>query len=425
MSLSLPNTYTWHYSSWSNLSNRQQYQIMSIRQQIFILEQHCFYLDADGIDLHGMHGFICDDQQQVIAYARVYRHQDVYAQSTSIYALSSEQVNALHQKAESTWWIGRVLVIKSHRKQGWAQLLMRNLHTELITQNADYLCLSAQAYLEHFYTKLEYHTLTDPYDDAGIPHVVMVQSIPQEVIHQTFLKSLDTQSDHKESTHSTHIHKLTHIKHLIFDFDGTLFNSTQFYLDCFKKLAQALEEPAPDLFRLQATMNAGLRPQLELFLAHRLADDYDVILENFRLITLAHKAYVEHLYPQVICLLSQLKSHGYQLHICTNSPQDLCQQHLKSLKIEQYFDHVVGGDRGLERKPQTDMLDYLLYTLQIKANETVLIGDSIVDYQAATAIKMPVISVSWGFTSKSELITAQPTYLINAPHELLDLLLSD
>lgn len=422
MSLSLPNTYTWQYSSWSDLSTYQQYQIMSIRQQIFILEQHCFYLDADGIDLHGMHGFICDEQQHIIAYARAYRHQDVYAQSTSIYTLSSEHMNVLHQKAENTWWIGRVLVIKSHRKQGWAQLLMRNLQAELITHNADYLCLSAQAYLEHFYTTLGYHTLTDPYDDAGIPHVVMVQSIPQELIYQTFLKSLKTQIDPKESIQATHVHTLTHIKHLIFDFDGTLFNSTQFYLDCFEKLAQALGEPAPNLIRLQATMNAGLRPQLELFLAHRLADDYDMILETFRSLTLAHKAYLEHLYPQVTAVLSQLKSYGYRLHICTNSPQDLCEQHLKSLKIEQYFDHVVGGDRGLERKPQTDMLEYLLQTLQIKANEAVLIGDSLVDYQAATAINMPIISVSWGFTSKSELIIAQPTYLINTLHELLDLL---
>ena len=83
MSLSLPNTHTWHYHSWSDLNHHQQYQIMSIRQQIFILEQNCFYLDADGVDWHGMHGFICDEQQQIIAYARAYRHQEVYAQATS------------------------------------------------------------------------------------------------------------------------------------------------------------------------------------------------------------------------------------------------------------------------------------------------------------------------------------------------------
>ena len=215
--LDLPNGYTWHYALWSQLTVEQHYQIMSIRQKVFIIEQHCFYLDADGIDLDCMHALICDTKGQIVAYARCYQHQQAYPGAQHPSYIPKVLYETMSHYGEQVWWIGRVLVVAEQRKQGWATRLMHAIHQTLRHHQASSVCVSAQAYLQDFYRGLGYYAIGDLYQDAGIDHICMMQTF-EGVLTQAPLP----------------------IHHLIFDFDGTLFDSSVFYIECFQKLAHIL-----------------------------------------------------------------------------------------------------------------------------------------------------------------------------------------
>ena len=64
-------SYHWGFSSWDELSRDEMYTILQLRQAIFVVEQDCPYLDADGADEQAFH-LQGRYQDQLCAYARVF-----------------------------------------------------------------------------------------------------------------------------------------------------------------------------------------------------------------------------------------------------------------------------------------------------------------------------------------------------------------
>ena len=61
----------WSIKEFTKLSPEELYKIFHLRIEIFAVEQNCVYQDADGKDLHSFHVMGWDDQQELMAYARV------------------------------------------------------------------------------------------------------------------------------------------------------------------------------------------------------------------------------------------------------------------------------------------------------------------------------------------------------------------
>ena len=64
----------WQFSSFSDLSNKDLYEVLAQRQNIFILEQTCLYPDIDGYDLEAHHllGWRVENgKRELAAYLRV------------------------------------------------------------------------------------------------------------------------------------------------------------------------------------------------------------------------------------------------------------------------------------------------------------------------------------------------------------------
>ena len=349
----------WEWRSLTELSVETLHACMALRQEVFILEQRCLYLDADHYDHISAHLMVWHNptsnhqtQRTLIAYLRTY------------------------QKGEE-WRIGRVLVSSPHRSIGLGAEMMRRAHQFLTEQGVNRVGLAAQIQVRSFYEKLGYHTKGEPFMDAGIPHQEMVLNLGWE-------------SDR------------TPIKVIIFDFDGTLVDSAYDYALCFQTLASEWpgSRPAPRADQIRDLMYAGVRPQLEYTLGPLKEEEYLKALEHFREVCLKVPLVHTTLYPGVRSVLDRLQRLGFRLAVCTNRPEDLCVQALEALEIKDYFEYVVGGDRGLERKPSPEMLSYLFTKLRVSAKECILVGDSDVDLSAAlNSGCMPAIAY-WGYTPR-------------------------
>ncbi len=137
----------WHDRSFGELTTAELYAIVALRERVFVVEQRCAYLEADGHDLHARHLWAARDGAPV-AYLRALPAGAKYAETS----------------------IGRVIVDPSERGTGLGRELMRRG----IALCARPIRIGAQAHLERFYRELGFTSVSGIYDEDGIPHVEMV-----------------------------------------------------------------------------------------------------------------------------------------------------------------------------------------------------------------------------------------------------------
>lgn len=102
-------------------------------------------------------------------------------------------------------------------------------------------------------------------------------------------------------------------------------------------------------------------------------------------------------YPGVEALLEQL-SGSATVAVLTNKPLGATREILDGLDLARFFgDRVVGGDGPLPRKPDPSGLQALMRDAGVAPSETVMVGDSLVDFQTAVALGAPACMARYGF----------------------------
>jgi ElaA protein len=133
------------------------YQILKLRQEVFIVEQNCVYLDADGKDLNGYHMMGYDQANELHCYTRLLPEGISYPDYTSI---------------------GRVINSATVRGKGYGKELMVLSIQKIKELYPNYsIKIGAQAYLKKFYESLGFLDLGEPYIEDGIPHIIMILNL--------------------------------------------------------------------------------------------------------------------------------------------------------------------------------------------------------------------------------------------------------
>ncbi len=139
--------------SFQELSTIELYNILQLRSEVFVVEQDCVYQDIDGKDEKALHVIgLVDDK--VVAYTRCFKPGDYFKEAS----------------------IGRVVVKESQRKFKRGNQLM-NSSIEAIEKhyNTTTIKISAQCYLNKFYTNLGFNAIGEEYLEDGIPHIAMIK----------------------------------------------------------------------------------------------------------------------------------------------------------------------------------------------------------------------------------------------------------
>jgi ElaA protein len=128
---------------------------MALRQRVFVVEQRCPYLDADGWDDRAEHLW-CDDEPGTgcLAYLRVFAPGVKYDEAS----------------------LGRIVTSPEVRRHGLGRPLVREGLARIArAYGAVAVRIGAQKYLEPFYGGLGFVRASDDYLEDGIPHLEMVR----------------------------------------------------------------------------------------------------------------------------------------------------------------------------------------------------------------------------------------------------------
>lgn len=147
----LPKDVKTYIRLFSELTTAELYEILKARFNVFVCEQHILYLDEDNIDYSATH-FMLRRKNNVIAYARVF---------------DDAQKGVLR--------IGRMLTLE--RNKGYGKYLVERIAAEALKKGAHTLRLHAQTQAAPFYEHLGFSTVSEVFDEAGIPHVTMERKL--------------------------------------------------------------------------------------------------------------------------------------------------------------------------------------------------------------------------------------------------------
>jgi len=145
------STYNWYYKPFTELTPHELYAIMHLRSEVFVVEQNCVYLDADGKDLSSWH-LMGWDGNKLVAYSRLLPA-----------GLAFTEVS-----------IGRVVSSPAYRGTGAGKTLMETaIQTCKVLFGDQPIRIGAQLYLQKFYESLGFVQVSDMYLEDNIPHIEM------------------------------------------------------------------------------------------------------------------------------------------------------------------------------------------------------------------------------------------------------------
>lgn len=138
--------------NFSELSNSELYKILELRIEVFTVEQDCAYQDLDDRDKDCRHLWLEEDGV-ILSYVRINPPGTRFTEPS----------------------LGRIVTKETARKKGYAETLIKK-GLEVI--QADYALptkISAQSYLEEYYSKFGFVKCSEEYLEDNIPHIEMIK----------------------------------------------------------------------------------------------------------------------------------------------------------------------------------------------------------------------------------------------------------
>lgn len=206
---------------------------------------------------------------------------------------------------------------------------------------------------------------------------------------------------------------------LIFDWDGTLFDSIEFIVDC---LRQAAQENA-----LQIPSDRDARSVIGLSLKHAMEGLFPGVPDE-AIKSLMETYYVRYtrkipgphcLFPGVDAMLRTLRERGYLLAVATGKGRRGLEQVVTATETADLF-HTLRTAEETASKPDPRMLLEILAELRVAPERALMIGDSIHDLNMARNAGVPAAAVTCGANAREELLALEPLLCLDRTADLLD-----
>jgi HAD superfamily hydrolase (TIGR01549 family) len=214
------------------------------------------------------------------------------------------------------------------------------------------------------------------------------------------------------------------IKAVIFDLDGTIATFNLDYKTVRAEVRSHLMKMGVpgSLVTVNETVFDMLK-ETELFMSNsgKPAGIVDEIRREALQITEKYEseaAMETSLLPGVVETLKELKRMSLKIALCTINSTNSTEYILNRFKITHYFDAIITRNHVTKFKPDPEHCNAALKALNASAADTIMVGDSITDMQAACEIKAAVVGLPTGVSTQEQLINHGANYIITSITDL-------
>ena len=205
---------------------------------------------------------------------------------------------------------------------------------------------------------------------------------------------------------------------IAFDWDGTLFDSTQIIVRCIQAAVKDVGGTVPTDQAAAYVIGLGLMQALAHAAPDVPKDKYPLLGERYRHHYQLHADDLS-LFDGVLPLLADLKARGYLLAVATGKSRQGLDEALQTVQLKGVFDASRTADKTAG-KPDPKMLHELMAELGTSAQRTLMVGDTTHDLQMALNAGCPSLGVSYGAHEPSAFAALGPLHIAHSVQDMQD-----
>jgi phosphoglycolate phosphatase len=203
---------------------------------------------------------------------------------------------------------------------------------------------------------------------------------------------------------------------IIFDWDGTLMDSTRLIASCLQNACRDIGLAVPEFVDARFVIGLGLTETVRYVAPEADPDEARRLVERYRHHFLAR----EHegtLYAGVPEMLADLHGKGRRLAVATGKARRGLERALDTTGLRQWFETTRCADEGLA-KPHPDMVHVILDCTGVQAADALLVGDTIHDLDLAANAGVDAVAVNYGAHDAALLVTRPAKAIVSSVPEL-------
>ncbi|GAB2903304.1 HAD-IA family hydrolase [Uliginosibacterium flavum] len=199
---------------------------------------------------------------------------------------------------------------------------------------------------------------------------------------------------------------------IVFDWDGTLMDSTALIVDSIQAACADLGLPIPSRERAAHVIGLSLHDALQYAVPGLDEAACQALAERYRHHYLA-RDHATVLFEGVRELLEHLRAQGYQLAVATGKARRGLARVLAHSGLEPMFHATRCADESFS-KPHPAMLQELMDELFVTPERTLMIGDTTHDLLMGRNAGTATLAMTYGAHPQAELAAQQPLALLDS-----------
>lgn len=210
-------------------------------------------------------------------------------------------------------------------------------------------------------------------------------------------------------------------KGVIFDFDGTIIDSSIGTAKAFRKGLNVydVDDTIENIISL-------IGPPLSQTIMTKYGFDEkmrDKAMEVMYDYLINEGIYECPLYDGVKEMIDTLKENGVKVAIATSQPLFTAMNHIRVVKMEGVFDVFEANNDTQTRGSKADLVSFAIEKLNLPKESLLMTGDRAVDIVGGRVNGLKTAAVLYGFGSREEMESAGPDYFVKKPLDFLDIVL--
>ena len=208
---------------------------------------------------------------------------------------------------------------------------------------------------------------------------------------------------------------------VIFDWDGTVMDSTGRIVSCMQLAAVDLGLPSLPDETVRGIIGLGLPEAIGSLYPVLDGVGVESMRERYAFHFIAAEVTPSALYPGAESLLTGLREAGMKLAVATGKSRKGLQRVWGNTGLDRYFDASRCADES-HSKPHPAMVLELLEEMAVPAQRAIVVGDTTFDLDMARAAGVDRVAVSYGAHPVEKLLPCEPLAVIDRLHHLLPVL---
>jgi phosphoglycolate phosphatase len=203
---------------------------------------------------------------------------------------------------------------------------------------------------------------------------------------------------------------------VVFDWDGTIADSTQLIAECIQAAARDCGLVPPSDIKAKSIIGLGIRDSIQTLFPSLDAATLERFADAYRAHYVPRDGEVM-LYAGVESLLGELQHEARFLAVATGKPRRGLTRAFQHCGLAHHFHYTRCADEGFP-KPHPDMLERLMEFTGLGPEDTLMIGDTTHDLNMAKAARCDAVAVTYGAHPVDVLTAAQPRATVSSVAEL-------